>query len=156
MSIALPEQIPALLIPMIGRPLILPNVAVAEIVPWRRPARRDANQPKWLLGQLEWRGLQLPLISLELMHSPNLEEAQQGNRIAVLNGVGGTRLPFYALSIQGIPRLVRVYPDEISGEEAVTDKPGVQYQIAVSGERTIVPDLNHIEAELEKLNWVLE
>ena len=29
-----PEQIASLLIPMIGRPLLIPNVAVAEIVSW--------------------------------------------------------------------------------------------------------------------------
>lgn len=151
MAIPLPEQVAGLLIPMVGRPMILPNVAVAEIVPWKRPSRKDNAGPAWLLGRIEWRGLQVPLISLELMNNVELDDAQHGSRIAVVNGVGKTRLPFYAISIQGIPRLLRVYPEEITQEEQLPDKPAMAWQMAVNGERMVVPDLDYVEAELEKL-----
>lgn len=151
MATLLPEQIAGLLIPMVGRPMILPNVAIAEIVQWKRPTRKDNAGPQWLLGKVEWRGLQIPLLSLELMNNIELDEAQYGSRIAVVNGVGKTRLPFYAISIQGIPRLIRVYPEEITQEEKQPDKPAMAYQMAVSGERMMVPDLDYVEAQLEKL-----
>lgn len=151
MATPLPEQVAGLLIPMVGRPMILPNVAVAEIVPWKRPARKDNASPAWLLGRVEWRGLQVPLISLELMNNIELDDAQQGSRIAVVNGVGKTKLPFYAISIQGIPRLLRVYPEDITQEEQLPDKPALAWQMAVNGERMVVPDLDYVEEQLEKM-----
>lgn len=151
MATPLPEQVAGLLIPMVGRPMILPNVAVAEIVPWKRPTRKDNTGPEWLLGRIEWRGLQIPLVSLELMNNIELDDAQHGSRIAVVNGVGKTKLPFYAISIQGIPRLIRVYPEDITQEEQLPDKPALAWQMAVNGERMVVPDLDYVEAQLETL-----
>ena len=59
-----PEQIASLLIPMIGKPLLVPNVAVAEIVGWEQPEKAEGS-PDWLLGEVEWRGVTLPVVSLE-------------------------------------------------------------------------------------------
>lgn len=154
MATPLPEQVAGLLIPMVGRPMILPNVAVAEIVPWKRPTRKDNTAPGWLLGRVEWRGLQVPLISLELMNNIELDDAQHGSRIAVVNGVGKTKLPFYAISIQGIPRLLRVYPEDITQEEQLPDKPALAWQMAVNGERMVVPDLDYVESQLELLGAI--
>ncbi len=154
MATPLPEQVPGLLIPMVGRPMILPNLAVAEIVPWKRPTRKDNTAPAWLLGRVEWRGLQVPLISLELMNNIELDDAQHGSRIAVVNGVGKTKLPFYAISIQGIPRLLRVYPEDITQEEQLPDKPALAWQMAVNGERMVVPDLDYVESQLEQLGAI--
>lgn len=134
--------------------MLLPNVAVAEIVSWKRPSKKDNSAPQWLLGKVEWRGIQIPLLSLELMNNMELDEAQYGSRIAVVNGVGKTKLPFYAISIQGIPRLIRVYHEEITQEEKLPDKPAVAFQLAVSGERMMVPDLDYVESQLEKLNGI--
>lgn len=154
MATPLPEQVAGLLIPMVGRPMILPNVAVAEIVPWKRPTRKDNASPAWLLGRVEWRGLQVPLISLELMNNIELDDAQHGSRIAVVNGVGKTKMPFYAISIQGIPRLLRVYPEDITQEEQLPDKPALAWQMAVNGERMVVPDLDYVESQLEQLGAI--
>ena len=43
----IPEQIASLLIPMIGKPLLLPNVSVAEIVGWTQP-EKDAEAVAFL------------------------------------------------------------------------------------------------------------
>jgi len=85
------------------------------------------------------------------MNNPDEEEANTGARIAVLNGVGGTGHPFYAVLAQGIPRLIRVYSEEISGEE-IKDQPGFEMNILVSGERAMIPALDHVEKELEALS----
>ena len=144
----LPEQIASLLIPMVGRPLLLPNVAVAEIVPWQEPVKLE-GKPYWVLGEVEWRGIKVPVISLELMNDPELEDAYQGNRLAVLDGVGQTDKPFYALSVQGIPRLVRVFPDEVGNEQDATEEKSYAMHVQVSGERVVIPDLVAVEKELD-------
>ncbi|CBL47261.1 CheW-like protein [gamma proteobacterium HdN1] len=150
MAAQIPEQIAGLLIPMVGRPIVLPNVTVAEIVSWRKPFQGDVGAPAWLLGRLEWRGLQIPLISLELMGNADLDDALEGKRIAVVNSMGKSQWPFYALAIQGIPRLVRVYPEEITQEEHLPERLPMVWQIAVNGERMMVPDLDYVETQLNQ------
>ncbi|RLU01936.1 chemotaxis protein CheW [Ketobacter sp.] len=144
-----PEQIASLLIPMIGRPLLIPNVAVAEIVSWDQPDKRE-DSPDWMLGTVEWRGVALPVVSLELMNNPEIEDAAQGARLAVINGVGECKLPFYAISVQGLPRLVRVFPEELSSEEQSEDL-AYDTLVMVSGERAVIPDLANVERQLNQL-----
>lgn len=146
----IPEQIASLLIPMIGRPMLLPNLAVAEIVTWEQPVKQD-NSPDWLLGRISWRGEDLPIISLELMNDPETEDAHQGQRIAVINGMGNSNLPFYAVSVQGIPRLVRVFPEELGNEEMAENDKAYDMLVMVSGEKAVIPDLMAIENELNQV-----
>lgn len=141
------EEVASLLIPMVARPMLLPNVTVAEIVGWEQPERREGD-PDWMLGVFNWRGVDVPVVSLELMNDPEEEEGFSGSRIAVLNGVGKSKQDFYAVCVQGIPRLVRVYPAEIGGEENVS-APAFDMMVTVNGEKAIIPDLSYVEEQLE-------
>ena len=149
MAEKIPDEVASLLIPMVGRPMLLPNVSVAEIVPWIEPEKQD-NSPEWFLGQVMWRDTSIPLVSLELMNDTDVDEAYSGNRIAVLNGVGGSKHDFYAVSVQGLPRLVRVFGEEVSGEEKFSE-PSYDMNVLVSGERAMIPDLDYVETQLEQL-----
>lgn len=144
------EEVASLLVPMVARPMLLPNVTVAEIVDWEQPERREGD-PDWMLGMFHWRGVDIPLVSLELMNDPEEDEAFSGARIAVLNGVGVSKKDFYAVCVQGIPRLVRVYPAEIGGEEAVTDSPAFDMLVTVNGERAMIPNLDYVEQQIEAI-----
>ncbi len=149
MADKIPDEVASLLIPMVGRPMLLPNVAVAEIVPWEEPEKQD-NAPEWYLGNVSWRGIDIPLVSLELMNDTDVDEAYSGHRIAVLNGVGSTKKEFYAVSVQGLPRLIRVYGEEVSGEEQLSE-PAYDMNVLVSGERAMIPDLDFVEKQVERL-----
>lgn len=142
------EEVASLLVPMVARPMLVPNVTVAEIVDWEAPVRRD-NDPDWMLGMFSWRGVDIPLVSLELMNDPDEDEGFSGSRIAVLNGVGTSKQGFYAVCVQGIPRLVRVYPAEIGGEEKVNDAPAFEMMVTVNGEKAMIPNLDYVEEQIE-------
>ena len=149
MADKIPDEVASLLIPMVGRPMLLPNVAVAEIVPWEEPEKQD-NAPEWFLGNVTWRGINVPLVSLELMNDTDVDEAYSGHRIAVLNGLGGTKKEFYAVSVQGLPRLIRVFGEEVSGDEPLSE-PSYDMNVLVSGERAMIPDLDYVEKQVESL-----
>src|SRR5690606_41468672 len=104
------SSLTALLMPLHDRNLLLPNVAMAELVPYQTPERRE-GLPDWLLGYIGWRNLTLPLLSFEVA-SGSRAEIGRNARIAVLNAIGdrpGT--PFLALLLQGIPRALKVDAD---------------------------------------------
>ena len=96
-----------LVVPLSDRNLLLPNVALAELMPYRAPLA-IRGMPAWMLGQVAWRDLRLPLLSFEAA-SDGLAQIGSTARVAVINALGGRpHVKFLALLVQGIPRSVKL------------------------------------------------
>lgn len=92
-----------LLLPLADRYLLLPNVAIAELIDYQR-GEPSSDSPPWHLRQITWRDHQLPLISFEAACDSPLVIGER-SRIVVLNTLGGNpALKFIAMVVQGIPR----------------------------------------------------
>ena len=115
MSQAVIEQngaasVTGLLLPLTDRTLLVPNVALAELITYRAP-QTQPGMPAWLLGQIAWRDLRLPLLSFEAA-SDGRAEVSPGARVIVVNALGGRpNVKFFALLVQGIPRSLKVGDD---------------------------------------------
>lgn len=97
------SSLTGLMLPLADRYLLLPNVAVAELIDYQR-GEPASDAPPWYLRQVTWRNQQLPLISFEAACGCPLAVGDRA-RIVVLNALGGRpELKFIALVIQGIPR----------------------------------------------------
>lgn len=139
------SSLTALLVPLADRTLLLPNVAVAELIPYR-PPHVTPGLPSWFLGQVAWRDLQLPLLSFEAA-SGGQPQIGPGVRVAVLNAMGGRdRVKFIALLVQGIPRSMKVdgHLQRASAELALLELDAVQLGEAV----VKIPDLIGLEQKL--------
>lgn len=139
---ALPNQIPSLLVPLGGRPLLVPNVAIAEIVPFDAPVP-VAGKPQWFLGHISWRGVKVPVISVMQLRGED-EDVPPEARIAVFNGVGG-HVAFYGVISHGIPRLVRVRAQDVEPTDGMYT-PVDDAFVAIGGELAIIPNLDRIES----------
>lgn len=96
-----------LLLPLTDRTLLLPNTAVAELIPYRG-VQSNPELPAWLVGLVAWRDLRLPLLSFEAAAGGTLKLGATP-RIAVINAIGGRpQVKFIALLLQGIPRSLKV------------------------------------------------
>ncbi|MFJ9992311.1 chemotaxis protein CheW [Pseudomonas putida] len=96
------SSLTGLLLPLGDRTLVLPNVAVAELI-GERAFVCERHEPAWHMGWIDWRQQCLPLIGFEAAcggETPCGERA----RIVVLNALGDTGLRYLALLLQGIPR----------------------------------------------------
>jgi chemosensory pili system protein ChpC len=145
----LPDEIPSLLVPMQGRPLLVPNILVAEVIALRQPDR-PGKGAEWLLGWLNWRDAEVPLISFERINDSGKPYIGEDARIAVLNTVSG-KTRFYALIVQGIPRQVKVARDDLV-EEPVDSGPAEAMYVQVGGDLAVMPDLDAIERALTGLD----
>ncbi|KPA89448.1 MULTISPECIES: chemotaxis protein CheW [Pseudomonas] len=97
------SSLTGLMLPLADRYLLLPNVAVAELIDFQR-GEPASDAPPWYLRQVTWRDRQLPLISFEAACGGAIAVGERA-RIVVLNTLGGRpELRFIALVIQGIPR----------------------------------------------------
>jgi chemosensory pili system protein ChpC len=92
------SNLTGLLLPLADRNLILPNVAVAELIDYQ-PSAFDLDTPPWYLGLVKWRDRQIPLISFESACGQKIVIGERA-RIVILNALGGRP----DLLVQGIPR----------------------------------------------------
>ncbi|MBF1803290.1 chemotaxis protein CheW [Alloalcanivorax profundimaris] len=138
----IPDDIPSLLIPMKGRPWLIPNIVVAEVIPLRQPDR-PGHGPEWLLGWLNWREQELPLVSFEKLNESGQVAIGAEARIAVINTVAG-HARFYAVVVQGIPRLLRVDKGDPVEEPGDTG-PAESMYVQVGGDLAVIPDLDAVE-----------
>lgn len=151
LSTATEIELATLLIPVNGKQLVLPNVAVAEIIPYIEPEAED-DVPNWYLGKVTWRNIQVPLLSFEAINEEPFLSHSRGRRIVVLNGlVDEKRLPFCAMVSEGVPRLTRVMADEVAVDEEAETGPAEAGRVLVSGERAVIPDVDYIQNAILEL-----
>ena len=134
-----------LLLPLSDRSLVLPNVAVAELIGYQActPA---PDQPAWLLGWIDWRSQRLPLLSFEAACGGQTQVGERA-RIVVLNALGDTPRRFFALLVQGIPRTCK-----LDSQLNYVDVPLAPLELAAVqvGEQVArVPDLPGLEQLLQ-------
>jgi chemosensory pili system protein ChpC len=100
-------QLTGLILPLSDRNLLLPNVAVAELIDYQ-DCSAESGAPEWYLGPISWRQRTLPLLSFEAACGGRTRVGGRA-RIVVLNALGGRDdLKFIALLTQGIPRSCKV------------------------------------------------
>jgi len=141
------KDVYSFLIPMIENNLLLPNVAVAEIVPFMNvDLMEDAeSSDDWEIGRIIWRNIEIPVVSLERIQGKKDLGELRRSRIAIVYTLNGNqKVPYVAIMAQGIPRLIPVDKDncEVLDDELVK---GVKAWAQVDGRKALIPDLDLIE-----------
>ena len=146
------NELATLLIPISGKQLVLPNVTVAEIIPYSEPQLEDDEGPDWYLGEFSWRNINVPLLSFEKINGQTVNSQSTNRRIAVLNGVVDEEiLPFCAIVTQGVPRLMRITPDEISNHAEAEKGPAEVSAVLIGGEPAVIPNVDFIQQQMLKI-----
>ena len=138
------SSLTGLLLPLADRCLLLPNVAVAELIGYQH-ATAGPCEPAWSLGQISWRKQRVPLISFEATCTGQAVIGERA-RIVVLNALGGSRLRFIALLVQGIPRSCKI--DNQLNYVDVPLQPLERAAVQVGEQVARVPDLEALEVML--------
>lgn len=141
------DTLSCVMIPMNDRQLLLPNVSIAEVVDYAgTPA--PANGPGWLAGRLDWRGLNLPIISYDGANGGKVTvPGGSRGRIVILNTIGDhhDRVPFMALVTQGIPSQTRLSASQVTQIEGETGSADLM-KVQADGETAFIPDLAFLES----------
>ena len=143
------DSISCLLLPLKDKQLLLPNVSVAEVVPFSH-LLTTASSVDWILGQVSWRGVSVPVVCYEMLNNQPTPAPNTEARFAIINGISGDpALPFYTILVQGIPRLTKVNKAELQEVEAmhIAEYDACAVNIEQSGS-AMIPDLDKIEAAL--------
>lgn len=149
------EDIYCLIVPMVHKPMLIPNKALAEIVPYidSEPAP-DGHEP-WHIGYLHWRGMLLPVVSYEEIYGHELSEDQKRVKmVAILHTqLGLKNMPYFGVAVQGIPRLAPVSRESIEhlDEDAIEGLPeSILANVNYRERELIIPDVKHVEWLIDK------
>jgi chemosensory pili system protein ChpC len=146
-----PDQIYAALCAIPGDTLLIPNLAVAEVLS-REALKPVPNAPEWMEGLLNWHNKQVPVISFEkLNRSAGPPQPGRRTRILVLYAVSH-QLPtdVFGLLTEGYPHLVTLNRNAVSRQPLLeTDRADVVVARArVASQMPAIPSFRWIEREI--------
>jgi len=148
------NDIPSMLLPLLGEFLLLPNVTVAEMAPIQ-PFDIIPNTPDWFLGYYPWRNMRIPIVSFETMNGVASPKISSRGRVAVLNNTGlieSDTVGFVSILTQDIPRMTRVEEKDIVENDDVERRPFDLMSVRVGLEELVIPDIAAIERAIDDLN----
>ena len=138
-----------MLLPLNSLNLLVPNSAVAEIIGYSSP-RPLADCSDWFAGVVLWRGVYVPVLTVEQMC--NIASAGTGprTRIAIIyNPEKDPDLPYIGIRMQDIPRAYLADPD--STESGSSEGLSEYLLTRVDDEELarVIPDVDRIIAALK-------
>ncbi|MET0289542.1 MAG: chemotaxis protein CheW, partial [Pseudoxanthomonas sp.] len=105
------DELRGVLVQTADERLLLPNTTVAEMMS-RVPVEPLPDVPDWLVGQIAWQGLSVPVLSFARLAGLGQDPVGGNAKLLVLKALGGNpRLPYFALLTPSFPRLVSVPRD---------------------------------------------
>lgn len=139
------DKVPALILTLTDRKLLVPITAVAEVVSSVVEVD-NKNSGSSFYGWIYWRDQKIPLLSYEVAAGAStVPPLGLVNRIAILNAIGDAApLGFYAILLQDLPTPVQIGADTFVGKSGRTPKL-VLVEAQVAGEEVTVPDLAALE-----------
>lgn len=143
-------ELACVMIPLRATQLLLPNVSIAEIIPWRRLKAWEAS-PDWCIGLLGWRGEAVPVLEFEALSTSVEARAERGRCLVIMNRArSSVGRPFYALVSAGLPRLVHLTADDMDSHLIQLGDAEVA-SVMVGTETAVVPNLSFLEERLASL-----
>ena len=144
------NEIRTILAPLTDGYVMLPNIAVGEILTFT-PPEPFKQGPSWLLGEIAWRGWQVPVINYErLLKDKGVTTITSKTRIMIVKTLGeSTQVNYIGLVIQGLPRLKKVSADTLI-EKQIDDLPDTVFsKVTIDDLQALIPELGDLTRTVE-------
>ena len=143
------HSLTGLLLTLTDRTLLVPNTAVAELIAWQEVDSIPGGvQRDGLIGRITWRGMQLPLLSFEVLAGGDAPDVTADTQIAIFNALDpSVGLSFFAVPLQGIPSSIQV-DNELQSDSQASLRKGELQDVLLDGQQVYIPDLEGLEKGL--------
>jgi chemosensory pili system protein ChpC len=144
------KEIRTILAPLTNGYVLLPNTVVGEILNYTSPEPFKRG-PAWLLGEIAWRGWQVPVINFEqLLNDGSSTKITSKSRILIVKTLGeSTQVNYLGLLIQGLPRLKKVSMTTLVEEQTDELPAAVFSEASIDDLRAYIPDLGDLTRIVE-------
>lgn len=147
------DMINAVLIAIDEDSLLLPNLAIAEVLS-KDLLQKHGDGMSALAGHVQWNGRKIPVINFEVLNgAPAKAEISRRSRVTVLHSIGSHSLETIGVMTQGYPHLVTLSREAVQPSSLRdTDRADlVLARVRISSQEVLVPDFDAIEYEILRL-----
>ena len=149
------QEIYSLIIPMRGKTILIPNNALAEIVPFIDSEPPPKEHQPWHFGYLNWRGSRLPVISYEHIYDEDFPQLDRRLKmVAILNTQLGLKdTPYFGIGVKGIPRLGLITKDSIKHRDpdnTETLHSSISADVLFKDREMVIPDVKVLEKLIQE------
>ncbi len=135
--------------------VIVPNSLVSEIVSVREIESKD-NGPDWFLGNMNWRGTDVPLLSFEASGGEKIAKVNLNTQAVVLYAVSrsgeASEIPYLGLVMSGVPHVSDFTREQIKTDaEALDTHPMVAQKVRINGASVSILDVDAMVTMVEEL-----
>jgi chemosensory pili system protein ChpC len=144
------QEIRTILAPLTDGYVMLPNIAIGEILTYTSPEPFKQGPP-WLLGEIAWHGWQVPVINYERLLDPaSVTKLTSKTRILIIKTLGeSTQVNYIGLVIQGLPRLKKASEKSLV-EEQVDGLPDTVFsKVKIDDLQAIIPEIGDLTRTVE-------
>jgi chemosensory pili system protein ChpC len=128
--------------------VIMPNSLVAEIVSVKDVSEKS-NTPDWYLGKMNWRGIDIPLLSFEAAAGDSAAKVNLNTQAVVFYAVGNSDeisdTPYLALVMSGVPHVSVFGRDQIvtdTDANNANEHPMIAQKVRINGASVSVLDVD--------------
>jgi chemosensory pili system protein ChpC len=135
--------------------VIVPNALVAEIISVKEIESQD-NAPAWFLGNMNWRGSEVPLLSFEASGGEEIAKVNLNTQAVVLYAVGESgkidEHPYLGLVMSGVPHVSHFSREQIQiDNDALETHPMVAQKVRINGASVSILDVDAMVAMVDEL-----
>ena len=140
------QPVRCLIVPSDPGFLVIPSAAVAEIVPLSLSDTADEGSR---LGIMTWRGVEVPVYSMEGMAGLSIPEfGKRSKALVFYPWKGSEKNKFFAIATMYDPRPRLLSSDDIkANEEGLDDNDFISASFLYDGDLALIPDLKEISQQ---------
>ena len=151
------QTIKCVILTMHKENIILPDANVAEIVSVKN-MRLAENKPAWFLGEIQWNGNFVPLLSFEAAGGETTIAVNLNTQVCVIHSSGSNGnddVPFIALVMSGVPHTSCFFRELIkTDDDNIDDHPMIAQRVRINGARLNILDIDAMVAMVNEVNAV--
>ena len=126
--------------------VIVPDALIAEIVSVK-DIQMSEDRPQWYLGDMKWRGIDVPLLSFETAGGMKHTTVNPNTQAVVLYAVAqdgeAIKVPYISLVMSGVPHITSFTRNQFKFDsEASEDHPMVAQNVRINGARVSILDID--------------
>jgi chemosensory pili system protein ChpC len=142
------DQLKCVILTLRKENVIVPNALVAEIISVK-DVEEAGNRPDWYLGDMKWRGADVPLLSFEAAGGEDTSRVNLNTQAVVLYAVGRngekSDSPYLGLVMSGVPHVSHFSRDQIKTDtEAGDEHPMVAQKVRINGASVSILDVDEM------------
>lgn len=132
---------------------LMPSVGLAEVLPFTTLYTKD-NMPSWYLGNLQWRGITVPIVDMRLSINALEVGSKDSLKIAIINALfEGEQFSYFGIVISRLPKNLQVRRSDLHAIHGQTPA-SVQMKVNVMGVSAWIPDIAFITREVKFISQI--